>query len=58
MAGRHRELLVGPTDRNLSSLHPGATATQPLSAFGKILQQQDFYHVRAAGSLSQMKAWQ
>lgn len=47
----------GPTDKNLS-LHPGATATQPLSSFGKTLQQQDFYHVKFAGSLSQMKARQ
>lgn len=47
----------GPTDKNLS-LHPGATATQPLSAFGKTLQQQDFYHVKFVGSLSQMKARQ
>jgi len=44
-------------DKRSSYLHPDATPTQLLSvdALGKILQQQDFYHVKVADPLSHMK---
>lgn len=49
---------LGCTEKLLPQLHPDGIPTQPLfiDTLGKILQKQDFYHVKVTDPLSQMKA--